>query len=677
MPPPPRRPLHTGGDNPEFAVRDFTGGVHNFAAREAIHDDESWWIENAIPREVGNLGMVNNPSAALGSLTEASGATPSYSMGFNLAGVPYQFVVFKAQGDGWIINLNTGVATKILNAQLSTSGGTYATQYNNQGILIIDPNGYWDYNVTLANTLTSLSHSLASTALLVPNNSMTGGTSIQQTFIGAGTGGVVQTHYQVISATINAAGTGYVVGDVLQLTDNTPVTAAQILVTAVGGGGAITGISLPNGGDYPGPTSSAFRNTGPTGSTIQGGTGTGATFNIKVQSFKCVILTPGSGYAGNATITDQTSVPATICAWHILESGVTGGTAIATYAGRVWLANNRTVYVSDINSYNSFGGAGTSFTINDAYLFNNITCLYAENNYLYIFGPTSIDALSNVTVSATTGLTSFSRINIVQGIGTIYPASVFGYYRGIMFYDTTGFYLLTGATPEKVSAKITSILTALQFTSVPNAVYGATVTVAGELCAAFMFVFSDTVSTVVASGTNRAIVGLFFRKRWWFYAFSTTGITITAGPPVMVSVGSASSGSVLYLGGMTTLTNYSVFQAFKIGATLAAWVLRTKLWDAGAAFHEKQALNAALGAQFSGLGSSGITFAVDTESANGTATSLAVSATSGYQLPVQAAQGGSKSGAQYLGITWKGDGTDTTQLQILALRGKQDRNILA
>lgn len=75
---------------------------------------------------------------------------------------------------------------------------------------------------------------------------------------------------------IAAAGTGYVVGDILTLSGGTSVYKATLRVTTLGGGGAITGTKIVEAGAY------SIAPADPVGHT--GGTGTGATFNLTFAS---------------------------------------------------------------------------------------------------------------------------------------------------------------------------------------------------------------------------------------------------------------------------------------------------------------------------------------------------------------------------------------------------------
>jgi hypothetical protein len=660
------RSHNSGGQNPEFILREFQG-MNLIDAREAINDDEFYWCENVIPVGSGAAYPVGGPTAALATIAETG--APSYTMTFNAFGTDYGFAVWSNSGHGWIVNLTSFATTQIITGL--TSGQTSATQYSNQGLLIIDPTGYWDWNVTTPNTLTPQNNALANSTLVF-SNIINGGTQLKNTGVvagGGGSGATVQTTWKVNSVAINAAGTGYAVGDSLLLTDGNPSTPAQIIVSSIGGGGTITGISLATGGAYPGPLTSTLVATGPTGNTVSGGSGSTATFTVKIIASSITVLNRGTGYTGSPFYQDLISTNVAQDQFNLTSSGVIGGTSIATYAGRVWIAFNRTGYFTDINSYNSFGGVGGSFFINDSYLHNNITAFYAANNYLYIFGDTSIDALSNVTVTG--GVTFFTRINITTAVGTSTPTSIFGYYRAIIFYHASGFYQLSGATPEKISQKISDLINVITTNGAFPLVYGATVLVHSELCACLSFVFTDTFTAGGPTGTSpgvRSIFALYFRGRWWVSSLITT-------PGVALAMQGVFSVSV---SGTQTLFSWaanSLYRAFSASA-LMPWLIKTKTWDAGAPLYEKQSINAALAATWAGGASSGVTLKVDTEVTSSGALTVPLNGSPvGYQLDVLAANEG---GNQYLGLTANSQApTNASKIRLLALRGKAEHNFLA
>lgn len=94
--------------------------------------------------------------------------------------------------------------------------------------------------------------------------------------------------YSATAAAVVAGGSGYAQGDTITLAatppGSTPIGApAQLLVTSVGGGGVVTGVSIVNqiAGASPAQGGSYFaRPTNPVGQSATSGVGTGATFNL-------------------------------------------------------------------------------------------------------------------------------------------------------------------------------------------------------------------------------------------------------------------------------------------------------------------------------------------------------------------------------------------------------------
>lgn len=645
---------NTGGENPEFILREFEG-MNTLDAREAINDDEFYWCEGAIPLAPGRLIPVNLPSGVLVSIGETG--APTYTCSF-VVDATYVFAVWKNSGNAWIVDLATNVATNIANG-LFTSGATSATAYNNQGLLIVDASGYYDWNITAPNTLTPQNNTVASATLISPQ-ALAGGATLRQFLDVSGTGASFQTVYEVSAVIINASGSGYVVGETLQLTDGSPTTVATLVVTTIGAGGSVTGINITDPGSYPGPTSLTPVAVGPTGNTAQpSGSGTGVTFKVTILPTAVNVLTNGSGYMIGDDGADQFNPGSgytSINVFTIMPSGVISGVGIATYDGRVWIAAGRAVFYTDVDSYNNFGGTGGSFTITDSYLHLNITALFAANNYLYIFGDTSIDVLSNVTVA--NGLTSFSRINITASVGTSIPTSIFAYYRGIIFYHPSGFYLLSGATPERISEKISGLVQEILPGSLPNnGVYCCQVIVQGELCAAAVFTFTDIFTQ---NGTVRTIVALFFRGRWWVASMGS--LAITSMVTRIIATGQA---GYFWAGN-------SLYQAFSATANISPWLVKTKFYDGGVPLREKQSINIAVAGVMDGSASL-VTCTVDTElGVSGPITLDPMSSSATYKLLPKT---GNEGASQYLGLTVSGPPA-MSRIALIALRGKTDRDFL-
>lgn len=81
------------------------------------------------------------------------------------------------------------------------------------------------------------------------------------------------------SVAIQAAGTGYAVGNVLTLSGGVYSIPVQLTVDTVGGGGSITAVSISDDGEYTTVPADPV--------AVTGGAGTGATFNVEwVQPYK-------------------------------------------------------------------------------------------------------------------------------------------------------------------------------------------------------------------------------------------------------------------------------------------------------------------------------------------------------------------------------------------------------
>lgn len=374
---------------------------------------------------------------------------------------------------------------------------------------------------------------------------------------------------------------------------NLPVVAAPSTALATLTAESVTGAFVANisGSDY----AYAFCQSGaayqvlattPYTKTKIANAGTFSSTGVAAAQWKnagLVIIDPTTGYRD----------------WSVTSVGVmtlittaTVGTAISTYAGRVWIANQRTVSFTDVASYTSFGGAGGSFTISDSTLHNIITQLFSANNFLYIFGDDSIDVLGNVTVSG--GATSFTRNNITASVGTNLPFSVFPYFRSMMFANPSGFYGLFGASPQKISSDLDKLVQAIDFT-LP--VSGAQGFINNILCAAFLFTFNDTFTP---AASRRPGIAVMFDQKWWIASQGSDLKYLTFIP----------------VSGAETMYAWDTNKLYKLFSDSTGDIssrVQTKLWDGGEPIYDKQILRGAVGITYGGQGGQVITATTDNE----------------------------------------------------------------
>ena len=142
-----------------------------------------------------------------------------------------------------------------------------------------------------------------------------------------------------------------------------------------------------------------------------------------------------------------------------------GGTAIETYAGRIWIANGATVYFSVPGSLIDFtsGDGGGNFTSTDSFLRVGYTQLIQTNGFLYLIGDSSINYISGVQTAGSPPVTTFTNQNADPEVGTPYAASVNVIGRNIVFANAWGIHVSYGAAVTKISEACDGF-----YTSVPN-----------------------------------------------------------------------------------------------------------------------------------------------------------------------------------------------------------------
>jgi len=301
----------------------------------------------------------------------------------------------------------------------------------------------------------------------------------------------------VSSVSLTNAGSGYTSAPTITFSGGGGSGAnaiAQIVTFKTG----TVSILLNNGGS--GYTSAPTVSIG--GANTTTATATAIVLGNTVSSI--VMTNPGAGYTtANVTLsgggfTTAANVTAVVNTDQIVST--------ATFSGRTWVAAGRTIYYSAADSYSDFTSvsAGT-FTISDSTLHGNIRALLSANNFLYIFGETSINVFSDVRVDAN-GQTLFTNTNVSASVGTKRIYAIYPFFRAVLFMNDYGIYSLVGSTTSKLSDPLDGIFQNIDFT---QPISGGQVLLNNILCAAFSFTYNDP-----ANGA-RKVQAVFFEKRWF------------------------------------------------------------------------------------------------------------------------------------------------------------------
>jgi len=488
-------------------VKEFKS-LNTKANRTSIGDDEFSWLENVQPVGYANLKIiptVSNAINATGNIVTFSSTVTTFAS-VNLGQNDY-IVGFENNGGAQFYNVQTLATGNVSAAGTFSNSGINYSQYNNDRMLILDPSKglfSWDGNNTVS------IGSIGTIALTSAGNAYTSAPTVTISApdqVGGTQANAVATilNGNVSTITLLTGGTGYTNG-------------ANVVVTFSGGGGsgasAIAGITTFATGTLSFAVvsgGSGYTNTANTTISFTGGGGTGAVAKAIVQgnAITQVIMTNnGTGYtnAANIIVTITGTGGNTAVLQPIVSNNQNVG--VATFSGRVWVAQGRTVYYSAAGFYSDFTSVSAgALTLTDSTLHGNIVQLLAANNFLYIFGDDSINVFSDVRV-LTGGVTIFTNTNVSASVGTKRPYAIFPYFRSVLFMNDYGVYALVGSTTSKLSDSLDGMIPNIDFNS---PIYAGQVLLNNILCAAFNFRYYDA----VFSQSYRYIQAVFFEKKWF------------------------------------------------------------------------------------------------------------------------------------------------------------------
>jgi hypothetical protein len=228
------------------------------------------------------------------------------------------------------------------------------------------------------------------------------------------------------------------------------------------------------------------------------------------------IINPGQNYQG-AIVDFVGGIPGVAsAAVEIMPQGginPVSGADIQVFKNRVWMVNHTFRYTSAAGDLANFsaGAGGVISQNNDNFLIYNLYGLAQSSGFLYEFGDSSTNAISNpTTTTSSTGTlsTTFTVTNVDPQVGCIWPDTIQAFGEAIIFAQPTGVYGLYGSSIRKISTDLDDLFNNLP--AQPQLPSAATVTLFGIKCYCITLLVMDPFLNV-----NRQLLFLWDGFRWF------------------------------------------------------------------------------------------------------------------------------------------------------------------
>lgn len=516
-------------ENFDTLVFDGFTGLNTKPTRFALQDQELYWCDGFMP--FGRNTLRSMPGINTGIYTATGGRVIYNFKGFNI-GFTLYFIMFFDDGSARILQNIATVWTLVYTAPpgtyaVTTLGGynnPFSIQWGSQYLLTIASNTYTIYDGTSLYISTAVNGSLGPVVSIsnvgsgytAPTIAVAGGSGAGATFSYTLSGG------SIVGIKITNPGSGYVVSDGIG-------SVISILLSNPGAGGV-------NGASYP-LTFTAAPATGTTATGTYRVVGGLVTDIIITNSGKGYTATPTIGFGGGGagagaaavptlsvspgtlalTITDATGINAAATV-SLMPIGV-AGSAIESYAQRVWVINQNKIFYTAPGSFVDFSSVngGGSITSTDSFLQASYISLFQMNGFLYIIADSSVNYISNVqtisttVASVTTVTTTFSNVNVDPQTGSIWRDSCATYGRQILMLSADGIHTTNGGTVTKISYELDGIFEGYVASTFTNfAPSAAQAQIHGIHCYMIVLPLTDPFTNV----TSNKLV-LYDGKKWW------------------------------------------------------------------------------------------------------------------------------------------------------------------
>lgn len=361
---------------------------------------------------------------------------------------------------------------------------------------------------------------------------------------------------QITSITVNNGGSGYTGAPTVYITlpDDTNYPTLQATGIAQISGGAVTGVTVTNPG---------------------------------LGYTNCGVELYGGNNAANVT-TD------------VMPFGIQC-TSVETYQNIVWTSYGTKQSETGPNSVSNFStvAGGGSSPATDNFLRRQIIALKQANGFLYRFGDSSINVISNVQTSST-GITTFNNSNVDAQVGTPYRDTIVSFGRALVFANSSGVYALYGGAAEKVSGPLDGLFANASFNTGQTGINptAATATIFGIRVYILLF---TTVNPY--SRSLRNVMCVWDGQKWFAASQIKTPTVISAQEIDSVLTAWATDGTNLY-------------PMFKTASGSLNKVFQTKLVAGGGYHLTKQVNRVYFMAQLNNATASSVTISIDKEGGN-------------------------------------------------------------
>jgi len=198
------------------------------------------------------------------------------------------------------------------------------------------------------------------------------------------------------------------------------------------------------------------------------------------------------------------------------------GTYVETYQSRVIIDSGNIKQVSGPANGTTFSsaGGGVTLTASDPFLKRAFIASKQANGFLYSFGDSSINVISNITAGTPATL---SNQNVDPQVGTSWKGTVQVFGNSIIFANTSGVYELRGGSAVKISDKIDGIFASAALTQpITTQPIAAVATLFGIRCYMLLLSVLDPFTN-----SQRFLLCMWNGKKWFLGSQVLAGLPLT------------------------------------------------------------------------------------------------------------------------------------------------------